>query len=51
MAVNLTMMVDVSYDQETDNNIKMINFMSKLEVQWAKPVSLTCRFVLRKLYP
>jgi hypothetical protein len=31
MAVNLTIMVDVSYDKKTDNNIKMINFMSKLE--------------------
>jgi hypothetical protein len=50
MAVNLTIMVDVSYDQKTDNNIKMINFMSKLEAQWAKPVSLTCHFALRKRY-
>ena len=23
---------------------------NKLEVQWAEPVSLTCHFVLRKLY-
>ena len=50
MAVNLKIMVDVSYDQKTDNNIKMINFMSKLEAQWAKPVSLTCHFALRKRY-
>ena len=36
--------------KKTENNIKMINFMSKLEAQWAKPVSLTCHFALRKRY-
>ena len=32
------------------NEMQHMHAIFKLEAQWAEPVSLTCHFVLRKLY-